>query len=125
LGASILSDLCISNSLSILLVYRILLAFARLFRPPYYILKENVRETANRLGYQTVMGESVGDAAPNVTLDEIISNSESTLRVWDKPYRCVLVFNDHSPTTDEHSAEIVETLQQQGFVLVDFEAEWL
>jgi hypothetical protein len=71
------------------------------------------------------MGESVGDAAPNVTLDEIISNSESTLRAWDKPCHCVLVFNDHSPTTYEHLAEIVETLQQQGFILVDFDAEWL
>lgn len=28
----------------------------RLFRPPYLILTKNVRETANRLGYQLVMG---------------------------------------------------------------------
>jgi hypothetical protein len=27
--------------------------------------------------------------------------------------------------TYEHLAEIVETLQQQGFVLVDFDAQWL
>ena len=97
----------------------------RLFRPPYLTITKNVRETANRLGYQIVMGESVGDAAPNVTLDEIIKQTESILQAWNKPYPCVLIFHDNRPTTYEHLAEIVENLQQQGFTLVDFEPERL
>jgi len=43
----------------------------RLFRPPYFILNANVRETANRLGYQIIMGEYVGDAIPVMTVDLI------------------------------------------------------
>jgi hypothetical protein len=34
----------------------------RVVIPTATILTRNVRETANRLGYQIVMGESVGDA---------------------------------------------------------------
>ena len=97
----------------------------RLFRPPYLILTKNVRETANRLGYRIVIGELVGDAAPNVTLDEIIKQTESILRAWNKPHPCVLIFHDNRPTTYEHLDEIVENLQQQGFALVDFEPERL
>ena len=36
----------------------------RLFRAPYFIVTANVRATAERLGYQIVMGESAGDATP-------------------------------------------------------------
>lgn len=97
----------------------------RLFRPPYLILTENVRETANRLGYQLVMGELVGDAIPNVTLDEILKETESILRSWNKPYPCVLIFHDNRPTTYEHLTAIVENLQKQGFALVDFAPERL
>lgn len=95
----------------------------RLFRPPYLILTKNVREAAKRLGYQVVLGELVGDAAPNVSLDEIIKETESILRAWKKPKPCVLIFHDNRPTTYQHLAEIVENLQQQGFVLVDFDPE--
>jgi len=97
----------------------------RLFRPPYLILTKNVRETANRLGYQLVTGELVGDATPNVTLDEIMKETESILQAWSKPYPCVLIFHDNRPTTYEHLAEIVENLQRQGFALIDFAPERL
>jgi peptidoglycan/xylan/chitin deacetylase (PgdA/CDA1 family) len=97
----------------------------RLFRPPYLILTKNVRETANRLGYQLVMGELVGDTTPNVTLDEIMKGTESILQAWSKPYPCVLIFHDNRPTTYEHLTEIVESLQQQGFALIDFAPERL
>jgi len=97
----------------------------RLFRPPYLILTKNVRETANRLGYQIVMGELVGDAIPYVTLDEIMKKTESILRAWSKPYPCVLIFHGNRPTTYEHLTEIVENLQQQGFALIDFAPERL
>ena len=41
-----------------------------LFRPPYLILNTSVRETAERLGYQNMMGELSGDAVPGMTVDE-------------------------------------------------------
>jgi hypothetical protein len=36
----------------------------RLFRPLYLILNTNVRETANRLSYQIVMGEEIPKENP-------------------------------------------------------------
>ena len=97
----------------------------RLFRPPYFILTTNVRETANRLGYQIVMGESVGDATPGMTVDEIKEKTQSILATWSKPYPCVLTFHDNRPATYGHLDEIVSNLQQQGFRLVHFDPKRL
>ncbi len=97
----------------------------RLFRPPYFILTTNVRETAKRLGYQIVMGESVGDATPGVTVDVIKQKTESILAAWTKPYPCLLVFHDTRPTTYQHLDEIVSNLQHQGFRLVHFDPKRL
>jgi peptidoglycan/xylan/chitin deacetylase (PgdA/CDA1 family) len=97
----------------------------RLFRPPYFILNANVRETANRLGYQMVMGESVGDAIPGITVDDIKQRTQSILAAWSKPYPCLLIFHDTRPTTYRHLDEIVSNLQQQGFRLVHFDPKRL
>ncbi|MDD5276413.1 MAG: polysaccharide deacetylase family protein [Methylovulum sp.] len=97
----------------------------RLFRPPYFILTQNGRETANRLGYQIVMGKSVGDAIPDITVDEIKEKTQSILAAWHKPYPCVLTFHDNRPATYGHLSEIVSYLQQQGFRLVHFDPERL
>ncbi|MDD5410283.1 MAG: polysaccharide deacetylase family protein [Methylobacter sp.] len=97
----------------------------RLFRPPYFILTKNVLETTRRLGYQIVMGESVGDATPGMTVDEIKEKTQSILAAWSKPYPCVLTFHDNRPATYEHLDEIVSNLQQQGFRLVHFDSERL
>ena len=97
----------------------------RLFRPPYFIINKNVRETANRLGYQIVMGESVGDTTPEVTTEAIKQKTQSILAAWNKPYPCVLVFHVHRPTTYRHLDEIVSHLQQQGFRLVHFDPKRL
>jgi len=96
-----------------------------LFRPPYFILNANVRETANRLGYQIVMGESVGDAIPGMTVDLIKQKTQSILAAWSKPYPCVLIFHDTRPTTYRHLDQIVSNLQQQGFRLVHFDPKRL
>ena len=97
----------------------------RLFRPPYYILNANVRETANLLGYQIIMGESVGDTMPGITVDMIKQKTQSILAAWNKPYPCLLVFHDTRPTTYQHLDEIVINLQQQGFRLVHFDPKRL
>ena len=97
----------------------------RLFRPPYLTLNANVRETANRLGYQIVMGESVGDAIPGMTVKVIKQKTQSILAAWSKPYPCVLIFHDTRPTTYRHLDEIVSNLQQQGFRLVHFDPKRL
>jgi len=97
----------------------------RLFRPPYSILTASVRITANLLSYQVVLGESVGDAIPNVSVEAVMKNTESILNEWNKSYPCVLIFHDNRPATYEHLTEIVNNLQQQGFRLVHFEPERL
>lgn len=97
----------------------------RLFRPPYFILTKNVRETANRLGYQIVMGESVGDAIPGITVDAIKKKTQSILTAWSKPYPCVLLFHDICPVTYRHLDEIVRNLQEEGFRLVHFDPKRL
>jgi peptidoglycan-N-acetylglucosamine deacetylase len=93
----------------------------RLFRPPYFFVTSNVQEVAEGLGYQIVLGESVGDATPNMSVEEIKLKNAKLLASWDKPYPCVLVFHDMRPATYEHLAEIVTYLQQQGFRLVHFD----
>ena len=98
---------------------------SRLFRPPYFMLNKNVRETAERLGYKIVMGEPAGDAIPGMTVNEIMEKTESLLAAWSKPYPCLLIFHDIRPATYEHLAEIIGNLQQQGFRLVHFDPERL
>ncbi|MFU8788108.1 MAG: polysaccharide deacetylase family protein [Methylobacter sp.] len=98
---------------------------SRLFRPPYFILTATVRETATRLGYQIVMGESSGDAMPGVTVNEIKQNTQAILAAWHKPYPCLLVFHDNRPTTYRHLDDIVSYLQQRGFRLVHFDPKRL
>lgn len=97
----------------------------RLFRPPYSVLSTTVRETADRLGYQVVMGESVGDTMPDMTLEGIKQKTQTILAAWSKPYPCVLIFHDNRPITYQHLDEIVGYLQQQGFRLVHFDPKRL
>lgn len=94
----------------------------KLFRPPYFVQTAALRETTDALGYQTVMGESVGDAEPNMTLAKVQRKTGAILAAWDKPWPCVLVFHDNRELTSLHLAEIVTYLQQQGFQLVHFDA---
>jgi peptidoglycan/xylan/chitin deacetylase (PgdA/CDA1 family) len=97
----------------------------RFYRPPYFLLNTTVRETARRLGYQIVMGESVGDAIPGITVEMIKQKTQSILAAWSKPYPCLLIFHDNRPTTYQHLDEIVSNLQQQGFQLVHFDPKRL
>jgi peptidoglycan-N-acetylglucosamine deacetylase len=97
----------------------------RLFRPPYLVLNTNVLETANRLGYQIVIGEAVGDTSPGMTVDKIKQRTQSILASWSKPYPCVLTFHDNRPNTYQFLYEIVRNLQRQGFRLVHFDPKRL
>ncbi len=93
----------------------------RLFRPPYLIVTEAVRITAKQLGYQVVMGETVGDAIPGFTVEDIKKKTQSIMASWSRPYPCVLIFHDILPVTYEHLNEIVINLQEQGYRLVHFD----
>ena len=97
----------------------------RLFRPPYFIVSQNVRDIAKRLGYQVVMGESVDDATPGMMVEAIKLKTQSILRAWGKPYPCLLIFHDIRPTTYLALGDIVSNLQRQGFRLVHFDAKRL
>lgn len=108
-------------------IYKLVLgeSNAHLFRPPYFIVSQNVRDTARRLGYQIVMGESVDDAIPGITVNLIKLKTQSILTAWDKSYPCLLIFHDIRPTTYQNLSEIVRNLQQQGFRLVHFDPKRL
>jgi peptidoglycan/xylan/chitin deacetylase (PgdA/CDA1 family) len=93
----------------------------RMFRPPYLIVTESVRETARKLDYKIVMGEMAGDAIPGMEVEDIKKKTSSILAAWSKPYPCVLIFHDIFPVTYEHLYEIVSNLQKQGFSLVNFD----
>jgi peptidoglycan/xylan/chitin deacetylase (PgdA/CDA1 family) len=97
----------------------------RLFRPPYLTLNTHVRDTADQLGYQIVMGEMAGDAIPDMTIARLKQRTQSILAAWRKPYPCLLIFHDNRPTTYQHLGEIVINLQQQGFRLVHFDPKRL
>jgi peptidoglycan/xylan/chitin deacetylase (PgdA/CDA1 family) len=97
----------------------------RLFRPPYFIVSQNVRDTAKQLGYQIVMGESVDDAIPGMTVKMIKLKTQSILTAWDKPFPCLLIFHDTRSTTYLGLSEIVSNLQRQGFRLIHFDPKRL
>ena len=97
----------------------------RLYRPPYLILSATLRKTAQRLGYQIVLGKVVDDAIPGITVAEIKNKTVSILAAWNEPSPCLLIFHDNRPTTYQHLGEIVSHLQQQGFRLVHFDAKRL
>lgn len=98
---------------------------SHLFRPPYFLLNAIVRNTARQLGYRIVMGESVGDAIPDVTLLAIKAKAQSILMAWKKPYPCLLIFHENRPVTYMHLDEIVRNLQWLGFRLVHFDSKRL
>lgn len=100
-------------------------ANAHLFRPPYFIVSQNVRDTARQLGYQIVIGETVDDSMPGMTLSLIKLRTQSILSAWNKSKPCLLIFHDTRPTSYLNLSDIVSNLQQQGFRLVHFDPKRL
>jgi len=93
----------------------------RLFRPPYLIVTETVRQTARGLGYRVILGESSGDATPRITLAELKAKTQAILDGWRRPIPCVLIFHDPRPVTYQHLEEVVANLREHGFHLVHFD----
>jgi peptidoglycan/xylan/chitin deacetylase (PgdA/CDA1 family) len=94
----------------------------KLFRAPYLIDSENLREVARQRGYQIIRGTTVGDASPGSTVEDIKQNILQILRrdtLQGQPK--VLIFHDVFPLTYEHLGEIIDYVQQQGYQLVDFD----
>jgi peptidoglycan/xylan/chitin deacetylase (PgdA/CDA1 family) len=92
----------------------------RVFRPPY-LINTNVLKTAKQFGYQIVMGESVGDTTPGMTVDVIKQKTQSILAAWRKPYPCLLIFHETRPIIYRHLGVTISNLQLQGFRLVHFD----
>lgn len=93
----------------------------KLFRPPYLIDTPASRAAAAKLGYQTVLGYTVGDASPFSSVEGIKQNILRILAqtpIQQEPV--VLIFHDILPITYENLTGIVEFLQQKGHHLVSF-----
>lgn len=93
----------------------------KLFRPPYLITTEAVLAAARQEGYEVVLGETVGDAAPGGNLASIEWNIARILEPRDATAPALLIFHDIRPVTATHLREIVEHLVQQGYRLVHFD----
>lgn len=93
----------------------------KLYRPPYLVNPPAVEAEARKLGYRTILGVTAGDAVPFSTESFVASRSLDILENWAGPGPCLLIFHDIRPVTQDHLRDIVEGLQAQGFVLVDFD----
>lgn len=98
---------------------------SRLFRPPYGIENIAISQAVNQLDYQIILGESVGDASPNASVETIKKKAKDILEGWHKPTPCVLIFHDIRPVTSDHLIEIIEHLQEGGFTLIHFDPDRL
>jgi peptidoglycan/xylan/chitin deacetylase (PgdA/CDA1 family) len=94
-----------------------------IFRPPYVYDDQEVRDGAAELGFQVVMGTSVGDTWPilSESADFVKLKALWELTHWQENKPCVLFFHDIRPVTCDHIGEIVSDLQEVGFTLVDFD----
>lgn len=97
----------------------------KLFRPPYLIHTEAVRAAARQEGYQLVLGETVGDAAPGSNVASVEWRIAQILETRDTTAPTLLIFHDLRPVTAAHLREIVEHLIQQGYRLVHFDPQLL
>lgn len=97
----------------------------KLFRPPYLITTAAVLAAARKNGYQVVLGETVGDAAPGANVDAIEWKIARLLETRDSPAPALLIFHDIRPVTSLHLREIVDGLTRQGYSLVHFDPQRL
>lgn len=98
----------------------------KLFRPPYLADTEALASSAMALGYQLVLGYTVGDTDPSNSLQDIkkrIAQFLASQPVDGPP--SVLIFHDTIAITYENLEEIVSDLQAQGYRLEDFNPDKL
>ena len=94
----------------------------KLFRPPYLVDTFAVQTAAHDLGYQIILGHTVGDANPVNSVADIEHNIVGIMQKAPASETPVLlIFHDIFPTADNHLVEVVHWLQQQGYVLMDFD----
>ncbi len=98
----------------------------KLFRSPYLVDTPAVLSATRELGYQIITGHTVGDANPANSVSDIEHNITVIMQKAPASETPVLlIFHDIFPTADNHLVEIVHWLQQQGYVLTDFDPSLL
>jgi peptidoglycan/xylan/chitin deacetylase (PgdA/CDA1 family) len=103
-------------------------AFPKLFRPPYLIEGDGVRQAAALAGHKVIMGKTVGDylyaLGPSFTHVALTKGHAATvLKNWQSQEPCILIFHDLFPEICDHISEIVEYLRGQGYTLVNFDPD--
>lgn len=95
-------------------------------------LRQDLRfeKEAKRLGYKICVGELLYDWDSTATVDGIQKRAEKILEGWNtrdnprlNPYPALLIFHEFPQVTYNHIGEIISYLQDQGFVLVNFDPE--
>lgn len=85
---------------------------------------------AEKLGYKICSGEILRDWDSSATVEEIKERAKQILEKWNTrenpilhPYPAILIFHDFPDVTYDHINEIVSYLQDQGFILVNFDSD--
>jgi hypothetical protein len=96
-----------------------------IFRPPYLVGDEAVVNGAGASGFKVIRGELVGDTEPFVSIEDVKNNALEKLSNWrsEGQHRepCVLIFHDIRPATYQGIGEIIQSLKEEGFHLVNFD----
>jgi peptidoglycan/xylan/chitin deacetylase (PgdA/CDA1 family) len=93
----------------------------KIFRPPYLQNGDAVSGAASELGYKVILGETVGDSEPFITVEEVNRKALARLDNWDREEPCILIFHDGRPTTYENLSDTLDFLQSRGFRLCHFD----
>jgi peptidoglycan/xylan/chitin deacetylase (PgdA/CDA1 family) len=98
----------------------------RLFRTPYLADTPELTRVAQALGYQIIGGETVGDASPEHTVQDVLKR---VLNLMESPKNdkapVVLIFHDILPLTVNHLGDVIDCLLAQGYSLQHFDPDRL
>jgi peptidoglycan/xylan/chitin deacetylase (PgdA/CDA1 family) len=95
----------------------------KLFRPPYLQIGDGVLKAARDMGFNVILGQTIGDSKPFVTTEEINRNTLARLNKWEREEPCILIFHDGRPTTYDNLSDTLDFLQEHGFRLCHFDPE--
>jgi peptidoglycan/xylan/chitin deacetylase (PgdA/CDA1 family) len=95
----------------------------KLFRPPYLQIGDGVLKAARDMGFNVILGQTIGDSKPFVTTEEINRNALVRLNNWEREEPCILIFHDGRPTTYNNLSNTLDFLQEHGFRLCHFDPE--
>lgn len=94
----------------------------RLFRTPYLADTPELTRVAQTLGYQIIGGETVGDASPEHTAQDVLKRVQHLMETpQNDKTPVVLIFHDILPLTVNHLGDVIDCLLDRGYALRHFD----